>query len=375
MLDDLTLSFLDQYGSLGGGQRVLLESMAAALVVGVHVTLLAPEGELLFAARAGGAQTRALPELFLRQGRKGPGDATRLGLWTARVLARHGRFLAGQDCLYVNGPRCLPAVMSVAALTGTSFCVHTHLAHRGLERRLLLAASRQGGCLALTAPSAFVADVLGQGGHPPPKLRVLENGLTGSFSDCAFEDRHSNRPVREVLVIGRLSPEKGQDALAEAARTLPRMRFHLVGASDFADPSYVEELRRRLPENVIFHGRVDDVPGLARYLGAQICLVPSRCEEAFGLAALEGMALSCITAVRPLGGLAEIAQATGALCFLDDAELLPLLARLAATPGPERTALARSQYAAVRARYGHAAFAGRLEAFVRELIRAAQRRD
>jgi glycosyltransferase involved in cell wall biosynthesis len=114
------------------------------------------------------------------------------------------------------------------------------------------------------------------------------------------------------------------------------------------------------------------VPRAARELGAQVCLVPSRCEEAFGLAAVEGMALSCVTAVRASGGLAEIARGTGALEFSADADIAPLLQRLAAMPGAERTKLARAQQTAATARYGHAAFAGRLRGHLTRLLATAQ---
>ncbi|HWR02670.1 MAG TPA: glycosyltransferase family 4 protein [Humidesulfovibrio sp.] len=371
MLHNLTLSFLDQYGSLGGGQQVLLELVVAALDLGARVTVLAPRGPLLAAAGASGAETRVLPELSLRQGRKGPADMLRLGLWTGGLLARHARFLSRQELIYVNGLRCLPAVMGLSAVAGTPFCIHTHLAHCGLERRLLLAASRQDGCLALVAPSSFAAGVLEQDGRSLPKLRVLENGLGAAFGGLANEDRHSDSPLREVLVIGRLSPEKGQDALVEAASALPGLRFHFLGAADFADEDFAKALSRLMPGNAVFHGRVADVPAAARSLGAQVCLVPSRCAEAFGLAAVEGMALSCVTAVRDSGGLAEIAAATGALRFRADAEILPLLRSLADMPGPERAALARAQHGATLARYGHASFAERLRAHLKGLIAAA----
>lgn len=372
MTDGRSIAFLDQYGTLGGGQRVLLSLVDAALGLGLRTAVLAPEGPLLDAARGAGAEARALPGLPLRQGRKGPADLLRLGLWSAALLARHAGFLARQRLLYANGPRCLPAALTASALFGARLSLHAHLPHRGAERALLRHALRRRRTLALAAPSDFCARVLAEGAAPEPKLLVVENGLSADFADLAFADRHTNRPLRELLVIGRLSPEKGQDALLEAARALPGLRFHFFGDADFADRSFAEALRRDMPENAVLHGRVDDVPRAARELGVQAGLVPSRCEEAFGLAAVEGMALSCVTAVRVSGGLAEIARATGALEFSADAEILPLLRRLSAATGAERAALARSQHAAATARYGHAAFAGRLRAHLERLMAAAR---
>ena len=62
--------FLEQYGSLGGGQQVLLELVRAALQTGFRATVLIPEGPCVDRLRALGAQVVVVPECRLSQGKK-----------------------------------------------------------------------------------------------------------------------------------------------------------------------------------------------------------------------------------------------------------------------------------------------------------------
>ena len=62
--------FLEQYGSLGGGQQVLLELVRAALHTGFRATVLIPKGPCVDRLRALGAQVVVVPECRLSQGKK-----------------------------------------------------------------------------------------------------------------------------------------------------------------------------------------------------------------------------------------------------------------------------------------------------------------
>ena len=54
--------FLEQYGSLGGGQQVLLELVRAALDTGFQATVLIPEGPCADKLRVLGVQVVDVPE-------------------------------------------------------------------------------------------------------------------------------------------------------------------------------------------------------------------------------------------------------------------------------------------------------------------------
>src|SRR5690606_28037918 len=93
----------------------------------------------------------------------------------------------------------------------------------------------------------------------------------------------------------------------------------------------------------------------------QFSLVPSRCEESFGLAAIEGMACSCLTIVSGRGGLAEIAAQTGALVAKDEADLSSVLDDLAGRSPDQLAALARNQHAATLAAYAPQLFEAKIQ--------------
>jgi glycosyltransferase involved in cell wall biosynthesis len=368
----MRVSFLDQYGSLGGGQQVLLELIRAAHGLGMKVTAVVPgHGGLLPMVEKMGGAVRSIPELRLTQGKKGSADALRLAGYSAALIARHGAFLAEQDLVYVNGARLLPAMMALSfVLRKVRFCYHIHLAHANTERRLFGLALSRPNTTAVVVPSTFVKKDLVQfsAKFSSPKVQLVENGLSQRFDCLPFEDRFGGNTLARVALIGRLSPEKGQDILTSLAPILPDISFHVLGDSAFADDGWSEGLRRTVPANVHFHGWVDDVPSMIRELGIQVCLVPSRCDEASGLVPLEGMALSCLTVVRSRGGLAEIAARTGALTFGEDAEVAPLLSRLAALSAQDLSSLALSQHTATLARYGHEAFVTRLRVLLKKLV-------
>ena len=239
-----------------------------------------------------------------------------------------------------------------------------------MEKRFFARTLSSPNIAALVVPSTFVRDDLVQFSEKfsSPKVRLVENGLSQRYDGLPFDDRFNGNAPSRVALIGRLSPEKGQDMLPLLASMVPDISFHVLGDSAFADTSWSEGLRRMAPTNVHFHGWVDDVPSAIRDLGIQVCLVPSRCDEASPLVPLEAMALSCLTLVRDRGGLKEIAARTGALTFVNDAEVAPLLSRMMAMPAQDLSSLARSQHAATLASYGHEAFVGRLEVLLKELV-------
>ena len=109
-----------------------------------------------------------------------------------------------------------------------------------------------------------------------------------------------------TAVVGRLEPRKGQEVFLRAAAIAlarePRLRFAVVGAPE---GEYDRELKKLAAElgvagKAVFTGHRPDMPELLRAL--DVLVVPSL-EEAFGLAAAEGM----------LSGLPVVAARAGAL--------------------------------------------------------------
>ncbi|MEV6220384.1 glycosyltransferase family 4 protein [Nocardia fluminea] len=112
-----------------------------------------------------------------------------------------------------------------------------------------------------------------------------------------------------VVVVGRLSPWKGQDVFlrAIAALRVRPARVVLVGGTFFGEEPYRAELEKLAAELGVaaeFTGHVDDPTA---YLGdADILVHCSVLPEPFGQVVVEGMAAGCAVVAATPGGPAEI---------------------------------------------------------------------
>ena len=363
--------FLEQYGSLGGGQQVLLELVRAALHIGFRATVLITEGPCVDRLRALGAQVVVVPECRLSQGKKGIADIFRFAWYGSRTFLSHISLLRHADLIYVNGNRLSPVAMLAQLMLGRKAAYHIHLNHGGLERKLFLLALRLKSTRALVLPSEFIrrellaADVR----FDDPRVQVVPNGLDARFSDIPFQDRFTGRPLQHIGIVGRVSPEKGQDVLIPMAKHFPQLQFHVLGDAAFSSADYYERLKREAPENVHFHGWVDDLPAKVNEIGLQVCLVPSRCPpeapersfEAAPLVPLQMTALSCLVIVRKLGALEDVARELGLKMFEKDGELKLYLERIMTLERGKIVSVIRGSFNKNIEHYSHAIFYGRLK--------------
>jgi glycosyltransferase involved in cell wall biosynthesis len=354
--------FLDQYGDVGGGQTVLLSLLDAADGFDA-VAVLAPRGALEQAVRerSGGAVAYipcAQPRLS--QGRKRLGDAFRL-LGSIIALAWHLPLLRQQDVIYVNGLRHLPAMLLLAPLLKAKIIYHVHLDHSAVEKRLIRLAAGQRVTHAVVSNSSFVQKRL-----QTPKSLLIENALDSRFAYLPFRDRFT-QPLSRAAVCGTVRPEKGQDVAAAAIASHPDITLYIIGRDGDGAEGWIRALRMGAPANLIFDGGARNLAGRLDELGIQLNVVPSQWDEPFGLAAIEGMACSCLTIVSGKGGLSDIAARTGALVAADAVALSAILAELRVEPPLALAARARAQHDAAQAAYAPARF----EAEIRTLLEAA----
>ncbi|MEU2173185.1 glycosyltransferase family 4 protein [Nocardia sp. NPDC019219] len=112
-----------------------------------------------------------------------------------------------------------------------------------------------------------------------------------------------------VVVVGRLSPWKGQDVFLRALAAVPTRpaAVYLVGGTFFDEQpfrQYLEQLADELGLAVTFTGHVDDPH---RYLAeADVLVHCSVLPEPFGQVVVEGMAAGCAVIATVPGGPAEI---------------------------------------------------------------------
>ena len=346
--------FIDQSGEMGGAQRVLLSLIQAARGL-APVTVLCPPGPLIaeIGRRFGTDVTIMYCEApHATTGRKGVADIFRLGVYTLR-FAQHLSLLRQARLIYVNGSRQLPTLLALTMLVNRKVLYHVHTDYGQLEKRAIALAERAPNSMGIISNSTFIADRLGT------PSTVVENALDDSFSALSFVDRFEGcQPPFQAAVIGKVVLEKGQDVAARAVAGLP-LRLHLIGDDSAKSSAYHAHL-----VGTTLHGVIQDIPAALDRLGINFNLVPSVTQEAFGLAAIEGMAASCITVVSGRGGLSEIATRTGALVAKDEAALRDTLKRLIAMTQEERSHLARAQYDATQEAYAPARFQRQIRAIL-----------
>ena len=120
---------------------------------------------------------------------------------------------------------------------------------------------------------------------------------------------------RQLVFVGRLVSEKGIPVLLQAMALLrqrgltPLLSIIGSGPEEAALRQQVQILG--LEDQVKFAGRLVGQPLVRALNGHQVVVVPSVCEESFGLVALEAQACGCLPLVADSGGLRQAAGPAG----------------------------------------------------------------
>jgi glycosyltransferase involved in cell wall biosynthesis len=162
------------------------------------------------------------------------------------------------------------------------------------------------------------------------KVKVVPLGLDFDRFDPARVDAEipraqwgADRDTTVIGLVGRIDPAKGQATFIKAAAGLlkgahaeQKFKFVIVGDETRGSSlNYLKELKEmvaqfRLQEHVIFTGFQEDIPQIMSAL--DIFVMPSR-QEAFGLVAIEAMAMECPVVISQGGSAEEIVGTGGAL--------------------------------------------------------------
>ena len=314
---------------LYGSDLQLLESVRGLTDAGWRVVVTLPhEGPLTERLADAGAELRVLPVPVLRKSLLSPRGLVRLALDSARALRPMRRMLreVDPDVVYVNTVT-VPLWAAVARLFGRPVLGHVHEAEDDVPWVV---------SLLLNAPLLFTATVVVNSRaaqatllRAVPALRrrtsVVHNGLPGPPEEPVPPVFATEGPHRIVLV-GRLSPRKGNDVALEAVALLlaegRRVRLELYGSVFPGYEWFEDQLRARSSEpdlagSVHFGGYTSPTwPALA---GAEVVLVPSRAEP-FGNTALEAQLAGRPVVASAVQGLQEIVTngETGLLVPPDD---------------------------------------------------------
>jgi len=142
-------------------------------------------------------------------------------------------------------------------------------------------------------------------GFPAGRFDVIPNMV-----DC--DDIAPSAGIGDYVgYAGRVSPEKGIQALLAAAKGIPEVPFRIAGAYE-----RMPHIVRQAPSNVEFLGNLDSTALDRFYRGCRILVLPSVWYETFGLVLAEAAVRGKPVVSSRMGGLGEIVQdgLTGLLC-------------------------------------------------------------
>ena len=177
-------------------------------------------------------------------------------------------------------------------------------------------------------------------GLPEDRIAVLPNYLP----DESFAERSSAHEGAYALVAGRVTPEKGFEAAADAAA---RAGVPLRVAGDGPAMPDLRERVARSGARVELLGHVDRGAMRELLAGAALAVVPSLWEETFGMVALEAMGAGVPVAAFGIGALPEVA---GQESCVPPADTAALAARMSALWGDAARRQAEGDTALARAR-------------------------
>ena len=108
---------------------------------------------------------------------------------------------------------------------------------------------------------------------------------------------------KALLYVGRLSPEKGIGMLLKAFKRLRGKKLYIVGSGPMERVcrSYARQNR-----NVVFAGKVEERDLRLYYSAADLTIVPSTWNEAFGMVNIESMRCGTPPVASALGAMPEI---------------------------------------------------------------------
>ena len=305
-------------GPIAGAERVVLCGCEALLQHGLSLTLTPIRDQRVphFAETfADVAATQGLPTSDFLHARK------RLDFPLLKSLRES---ISNFDVVHSHGYKAF--LYSLFARTKNVRLVHTHHGDtsRGLVMRVYQALTymqmkRADGVFAV---SNRMHDQL-QRYVPAQKLHLVENMLVLPNVTATLRTPHqTDRPIR-LVVVGRLSPEKGLNVLLDAVATLDATKPHLtfVGEGN-EEPSLREKTSQLgLEDYVEFVGfQKDVVPFLANADGLAI---PSF-REGLPLTLIEATALELPVVGTNVGGIPSVVEhgKNGILCPPNDARAL-----------------------------------------------------
>lgn len=225
-------------------------------------------------------------------------------VWTLhdyRLLCPNSHFLSGTEICercrihrYWNCVvhRCKKGSVSASTVAALEATVHAFLRIPEKVDRFI-------------APSRFLRDKFIEFGYPADKITFIRNFLPEGLEPMPL------RPDGPAVYIGRLSREKGVEAVVSAIAALPDRRLVVVGGGP--DRERLEELAERLGvrDRVRFAGTLDRAGVLGALAESSFVVVPSVWYENCPYSVMEAQAAGRPVVASACGALPELVRDGG----------------------------------------------------------------
>jgi len=320
------LLFLDQFGTLGGGQRVLLETLNSLDRAQYQTTVaLGTDGDFKERLLDDGIPVMDLPLGNYHSGKKTLLDMARFffrSFYCALVLTRWV-FRHRPNLLFANGPRTFICVTLAGYLTHRPVIWHLHnVLPEGVELSLLTLFSRWVHTI-LVCSRAAAQPLLERRPSLQSKVRLIYNPVPRLKQPAPGEVDQLRKDFAVqpeqvcVGIFGRVTPFKGQLQFLRAAQLVLQQtdgaRFFVIGspATNKADQKYYSQLRLTVEQsgikNLVFF--IEHQSEVEKYLAMMdVVVVASQGPEALPQTIIEAMSMGKAVIASAAGGIVEILE-------------------------------------------------------------------
>ena len=360
----MQVTFLDQYSFLGGGQIILI-SLIKSLEKKNKINVIFPKGGYL-EEKIRNLETK---NINLYNINENDFKYEKKNLLSTLILIKNNIFIFRKyfhifktsDLIYCNGPRLFVTCIIASIFFNIKINYHIHSKYNLFESILISFISQLKYTNKVIFCSEFIFNNFKKNFLPINfnKILTIENGLSEEFDIEKFTNRFDNLKYRgsfKFAIIGSLKPEKGQDIVLSLSKRFPAFDFFIIGKESYDNKKWIRSLKDKANSNIYFHNEIMDVKRFINDNFINIFLVPSKWEEPFGLVAIEGMSLSCITIVSNKGGLIDIAKKTGAFIYSDENELNKIISYLYSCNQSKLGEIAKNQFICTKRIYSYKTF-------------------
>lgn len=225
------------------------------------------------------------------------------------------------DCIiFENAEKLIPYFKNK---TKTKSKIVLHLHNDYINKDLTFSKQITESCDEIWTVSDFIASRV-QEVAPNKPIHVLYNGVDDKLFKQAFSESEKKQFASKLnidlekdfvyIYTGRLMPSKGVKELIQAFQKLNSQHINtklliIGGPKTLANSdAYTEELKniQNNNSNIIMAGFVNTIDLYKYYSLANVQIVPSICNEAFGLTVLEGVINNLPVIATKIGGIPEI---------------------------------------------------------------------